>query len=258
MDPITGWPFFVDHLGGRTTWNDPRWDSFIRSPCSQAAYPSNPDHRSSVFGSPTLFTSPYYCRDPWTVRPPPSNGYGAERKSSRVYQPDHHSQGRSKTPEMTAPSPDSHGNTGVPPPVSEVKQTQVQNPAMWPPRTDTEGVGQSTETTRTDLSSPDHPVSDDEPVDAPPVTEEMSPDQVKESADTIETIRQKAEMLQERVQKCRREDGRERAYLEETLMGYTLQLDNVRTNGLAELRVARKSAVRSIQALLDTLEANAS
>ena len=31
MDPITGWPFFVDHANRRTTWDDPRWHGYSSS-----------------------------------------------------------------------------------------------------------------------------------------------------------------------------------------------------------------------------------
>ena len=39
MDPISGWPFFVDHLNRRTTWHDPRFFSTCRPSALADYYP---------------------------------------------------------------------------------------------------------------------------------------------------------------------------------------------------------------------------
>lgn len=247
MDPLTGWPFFVDHLGGRTTWNDPRWDSFIRSPYKQPAYLYESSSPYDVDRTPA-FTAPYMYRDPWPVM----------KKSTPRPQP---SQWQ---PSRTSGTPDSTKCFTMAP--NAIPATQTHNASVCPedpqkeeghpqkgvehPRDSVEAAGD--EAIVADTS--EQPMS--EPMDAALVVDELSPEQVKESADRIEAICRKVEELRERVERCKedRGGGREKVYLEETLMGYMLQLDNVPTNGLAELRTARKSAVYNIQTLLDSLE----
>ena len=63
MDPVTGWPFFVDHLNRRTTWHDPRF-TFSNSPWGFSGYPYKgfqPTPQSAAapsYSSPLLHSSP--------------------------------------------------------------------------------------------------------------------------------------------------------------------------------------------------------
>lgn len=102
-------------------------------------------------------------------------------------------------------------------------------------------------------------LTESESADAQTTVPEMTPEQVKEIAGRIEAVQRKAEELRERVQRCKEINDRrekEKLFLEETLMGYMLQLDNIPTNGNTELRAIRKGAVHNIQTLIDALEAN--
>ena len=293
MDPLTGWPFFVDHLGGRTTWNDPRWDSFIRSPYKHPTYP----YQSSPFDVDRIpsFTSPAY---PWSMmtRTPSASLRGAGRKSPPPNQRRQSSQVQQLETKDTYTTPlsqsslphDGQNTVNHSPLASEVSEqkpsTQAHSVEACQPvmhatvdastrsecpreeekgeevRRDVEGVGDETT-----MANPTLDQSADnlglEPADEfMAAGDEMTPQEVKEMAGQIEAVCVKVEGLRERVQRCRREDrgGREKVFLEETLMGCMLQLDSVRTNGNPELRAARKSAVNNIQTLLDTLEASAS
>ena len=275
MDPLTGWPFFVDHLGGRTTWNDPRWDSFIRSPHKQPTY----SYQSSPFNVDRIpsFTSPdyhYYYRDPWSMmtRPPQSS----QRQSNQV-QPETKAANTNLSP-LDTPNRS--------PPASKVSEppTQAQSVKNCLPVMHTVGTSTRSECTQEERKEEEaevrrkvegvrdnckaaamaDPTLDQslelEPSEEHAVADEITREEAKESAGQIEAVCVKVEGLRERVQRCRREDrgGRERVFLEETLMGCMLQLDSVRTNGDAELRAARKSTVHNIQTLLDTLESNLS
>ena len=44
IDPVTGWPFFVDHTSRRTTWDDPRYYEPGTRTSASANFESRPDN----------------------------------------------------------------------------------------------------------------------------------------------------------------------------------------------------------------------
>ena len=233
MDPVTGWPFFVDHGLRRTTWEDPRYClSHTSASASFQNYPGNPypskqercheitniplshypstqstlEGKFPVLAENTLTEQSSYPRS--TVRP---------REEAGNVQP--------RTMESSAGK---HGH-------STSSVTSVPNTVG------THGTISSSNSPRTS-NSQDFTISDS--------LKQMYPE-IKQ----IGEIMEKSIDLEKRALSYNGTVGtKDYVFLEESLMAILLLLDKVETHGNSEIRRVRKSAVCKIQQLLTTLE----
>lgn len=219
MDPMTGWPFFVDHLNRHTTWHDPRFCR-SRNPWEPSCY----------------YDLPYTGHHP---RP-----LSAKIPSPQQSLPFSHHQ--------KLPSHQGTVHTDLQPQATPSLQQTSQQAKIIPSLT-TDSTQSHSERHLVASERPDNPNHDDTEN-----ASEVLAAEVQEQLDRICEIQEKVESLQDQVTSFQGRTGsKDYIYIEETLMGHLLSLDSTQTFGLARVRTARKKVVTNIQHLLSLLETRA-
>jgi len=256
IDPVTGWPFFVDHGSRRTTWDDPRYETGPRPSASASFrnYPSNP-----------YPGEPKKCHEITNFLPTyPSSA--------------HHSSYERKPAPLLAENTLSE-QFGYPSRNAVRTQTELGNIR---PLTMENSVGKSSNPTSTlqkeshEYSTPDKRYSPKLGVEEDITVHNTTGAQnntnlkitspqsytvsegselVSSAIKRIEEIMNKSIELEERVSSyCGMVGTKDYIFIEESLMTILLLLDKVETHGNLEIRKVRKSAVCKVQELLTTLE----
>ena len=89
-------------------------------------------------------------------------------------------------------------------------------------------------------------------------TSSVSEDEVKSRLACIEQTLSKVEAMRPKVEGFVGKKGtKQYVFIEEMLMSYLLELDNIETLGSQRIRAARKTVVRTIQSLMELLESKA-
>ena len=237
MDPVTGWPFFVDHGSRRTTWDDPRYCEGHTSASASASfqnYPSNPypskqercheitnflpNQQSSIHYSSSEWKTPLLAENTLTEQ----SGYPRNTVRARV-----------ESDYIQPFSMESSTSVGKP-------SHSRSNVSTVPNTAGIQGT----------ISNNDLRTTDPQEFTISETLKQMYPE-VKH----IEEIMQKSTELEKTVASYNGAVGtRDYIYLEESLMAILLLLDKIETRGNSEIRTVRKSAVCKIQQLLTTLE----
>lgn len=241
IDPVTGWPFFVDHGSRRTTWDDPRYyepgphtsasaNSFQNYPGN--SYPSKqerchditnflPNHPPSIYYSPLDGNTPKNIVTEQSVYP--SNSVRTHMEPGNI-QP--------LAMENSISKPGQYASS------STLKEGITQE------RHNTADKGYNT-AVKIATDSEKFTVSEELKLKYPEIRK-------------IEEIMQKSTKLEQQVLAYNGRVGtKDYIFLEESLMNILLLLDKVETHGNFEIRNTRKSAVCKIQQLLTTLESRA-
>ena len=230
MDPISGWPFFVDHFNRRTTWEDPR---FLLT-C-----------RDWALADPRYPLVNYLSTD-WPCR----TEFFRPRSKPR---PQH-----SRTAEVRAPpvSTDPH----TPPPAA----APIERP-FTVERSSTDQLRPEGEKSESGISEapPTHHQTPETTIDEAAVSEDeregegesVSLAEVDQQLGKIRNIARQVEALRDDITSFSGEVGSKRyLYLEESLMAQLLALDSTHTCGQERVRRERKKVVTEIQSLLTQLE----
>lgn len=230
IDPVTGWPFFVDHGTRRTTWDDPRYyepELLTSASASFQNYPGN------------LYPSKQErCHEITNFLP-------SQQPSV------HHSSSERKLAENTL-TVQSQRNAG---------RARIE-PDYIEPRFMESSVGKPTHSTANVTTVPSA-AGTREAINSNALrttyTQEFTISerlkQMYPEVKQIEEIMQRSPELENRVSFYNGTAGtKDYVFLEESLMSILLLLDKVETHGNSEIRNVRKSAVCKIQQLLTTLE----
>ena len=226
IDPVTGWPFFVDHGTRRTTWDDPRYyESEPRASASFQNYPGN------------LYPSKQErCHEITNFLP-------SQQPSIR------HSSSEQNLAENTL-TVQSQRNAG---------RTRIEPDYIAEPRFMESGVGKPNHSTANVTTVPTAAgtiISNElRTTDAQEFTISERLKHMYPEVKQIEEIMQRSTDLENRVSFYNGAIGtKDYIFLEESLMSILLLLDKVETHGNSEIRNVRKSAVCKIQQLLTILE----
>ena len=238
IDPVTGWPFFVDHGTRRTTWDDPRY------------YEPGP-HTSASASFQNYPGNPY-----------PSKQERCHEITNQ--QPGiHYSSSERKTPvlaenTLTEQSPRNAVRTHIEPyyvqPLSRETRVSMMESSrsVGKPIHSTSNVTTVPGTAGTQEATNSNYLGT---TDAQEFTISERLKQIYPEVKQIEEIMQKSTELENSVLFYNGAAGtKDYVFLEESLMTILLLLDKVDTHGNSEIRKVRKSAVCKIQQLLTTLE----
>ena len=89
-------------------------------------------------------------------------------------------------------------------------------------------------------------------------TSSVPEDELRSRLRCIEQTQAKVEAMRPKVQSfAGRKGTKEYLFIEETLMSYILELDNIETLGSQRIRAARKAVVTTVQSLMELLESRA-
>ena len=227
IDPITGWPFFVDHGTRRTTWDDPRYcepESHTSASASFQNYPGNP--------YPSKQERCHEIANFLPSQQPSIHYSSSERKLAENT--------------LTVQSP---RNPRIEPDYIEPRfmESNVGKPSHSTANVTTVPRAAGTRET---INSNELRTTDSQEFTISERLKQMYPE-VKQ----IEEIMQRSTELENRVLFYNGGVGtKDYVFLEESLMSILLLLDKVDTHGNSEIRNVRKSAVCKIQQLLTTLE----
>lgn len=267
MDPTTGWPFFVDHPNHRTTWLDPRYpyNSYhYAKPTRQPQYYSpwdwgiNPYYDTglgSMFGYPIRKAAPRPATTPSKSQKLSNPKLGAETKT-----PSPTFQSESQKADDTLSLPDTEtlkAETQTVPKAETGPSMEVETETQ--PINQTETHTQPTNQTETHTQDIPYATQTETETESSTVEEEMTigltEEEIKSRLSAIQDIRNKTEAFESHVEEFKGLKGsKEYLFLDETLLSYMLQLDQIQAEGNEEIRTSRKATVVYIQDLLKKLE----
>jgi BCL2-associated athanogene 3 len=229
MDPVSGWPFFVNHPNRLTTWHDPRLSSTCR-PWALADPQPN-------FFSPFPVSSTNDFFRPVDRRPKPRHSHQKPRHSSGVAKP-----ADTKQPAQVSPLTSS----GV-----HVEYPKLEGLSLEPVTPEEPGVHESLKSSEREKQ----PAEQEMTAEQEKQCEERPQPEVEAQLTRIRDIAAQVESLEKEVASFSGEVGSTRyIFLEESLMSQLLALDSTQTFGLQQIRSARKKVTTDIQNLLAQLE----
>eukprot|EP00058_Branchiostoma_floridae_P016861 XP_002602349.1 hypothetical protein BRAFLDRAFT_98022 [Branchiostoma floridae] len=288
LDPQTGWPFFIDHNTRTTTWQDPR-RQMLGQHRAQAGHNQQPPQQSRQIpvqheGAPQQrYTVPQ--KENYHARPTlPQNG-----QQPKVLKLSHQGQGYHQIPvqhESSAQQPRARQTErvaetsqrgpgvspqqtrrlypprgGSPKPASPQAQTVNSRVRDVPiQRVQTPPAGSPQQLRR---EKPETPPMQDQPQPEPPQEqpqpqpEPAQPPPKPSSLGKIDKIMADVTRLHNEVQDfsgLKKDNLKEYLRLEEFLTKCLLQLDGIETEGIPEVRTARKQAVVKCQQALTDLD----
>ena len=268
MDPTTGWPFFVDHPNHRTTWLDPRYNSYgYTKPTRQPHYyspwgwgidPYYDTGLGSMFGYPIRKATPRPATRPSKSQKISEPKLVEETKTKPT--PSSTLQSESQKPEDTSSLSDTETLKAEAQTVPEAKTApsmEVETKADLSSANVT--ITETQPTNETEPHTLDIPSATQTETESSTVEEEMTIGltevEIKSRLSTIQDIRTKTEALGSHVEEFKGLKGsKEYLFLDETLLSYMLQLDQIQAEGNKEIRTSRKATVIYIQDLLKKLE----
>ncbi|XP_019632727.1 PREDICTED: BAG family molecular chaperone regulator 3-like [Branchiostoma belcheri] len=281
LDPQTGWPFFIDHNTRTTTWQDPRRQmpgQNRQTGHNQQQPPQSRQipvqHESAPQQRYTVPQKENYHSARQTL---PQNGQQSKgftqipvQHESSAQQPRTRHMDHVAEPSQRGPQPGVSPQQarrlypprgGSPKPASPQAQTVNSRVRDVPiQRVQTPPSGSPQQPRREKLETPP-PQIQPQPEPAreqpPPEPEPAQPQPKPSSLEKIEKIMADVNQLYNEVQdfRGRKEDNlKEYLRLEEFLTKCLLQLDGVETEGIAEVRTARKQAVVKCQQALTDLD----
>ena len=247
MDPVTGWPFFIDHGSRRTTWDDPRYYEPGSNPSASASfqnYPSNP--------SPS---QPERCHEITNSRnfQSPSIHYSFDRKTPIRAENTLTEQFRNSLGAQIEPGNVGPKAVGVGPLVMESSVSKHSH--RTPNSTQKEGNNFQEQNVTGAHGSCISNYNSEGTMVSQDFTDNEESKLMSPEIKRIEEIMLKSIELEKKVLSYSGTVGtKDYVFLEESLMDILLLLDKVETHGNSEIRKIRKSAVCRIQELLTILE----
>lgn len=263
IDPVTGWPFFVDHGSRRTTWEDPRYCEPGQRPSASASfhnypgnpYPSKPErcHETPSFLSTYSPSKQYHDSSIQRNHPVFVENTRTEQQSGYI---------RNALTPQTGPGSiqpliterameNSVSGAGVP-------GNSGTNPPLEHKTVDKKGIVGDTTAAKSQESHSSNNNSTLRTAESRGFTASEVSKLATPEIKQIEEIMQKSIEMEEKVLSYNGAVGtKDYMFLEESLMNILLLLDKVETHGNLEIRKVRKSAVCKIQQLITTLESKA-
>ena len=263
MDPLTGWPFFVDHPNRRTTWIDPRYQPFAHT---HQPYVTSPFGHGSMYDT---FESPFFGYPSiYQKRPPVSRKSGKRStfmkphrdKVSNETKLDPTSAAGEELEELppTSSVPSSNQERGVEQTAAgerDAKQTVCKSETNPGFSLQSQSNGIVSQADAKDdaveasiaFEEPEH----DESIES----KEMNPEEVQRRLSVITGIEKDVEKLNESVDSFAGSRGsKDHLFLEETLVSYLLKLDEIQAEGNSDVRSSRKLVVLKIEEYLNRIE----
>ena len=164
-------------------------------------------------------------------------------------------------PPTPAPQTASSPGTHTPPPVSPAagKAGGREGPGETPAQLRGETRAQSKRENETSRGLYPKLLPEDVSSASPELdTSSLPEDELRSRLRCIEQTLTKVEAMQPKVQSFSGKKGtKEYLFIEETLMSYILELDNLETLGSQRIRAARKAVVTTVQSLMELLESRA-
>ena len=290
VDPVTGWPFFVDHLNRRTTWHDPRFLPCSPWPGYFYDYPYTTPHPfSTSVIRPSHSSSAMATRAPSTQRRSPrvSSAMATRAPALASQRKQSHLQPQQLTTPPTAQqltTPPTAQQLTTPPTAQQLttsptehsvqeksapqRATQHEGPT---PHSDKESQEPppcsrvSEETACAEVPSLLYPTLEDpepaspsasdtaEQCSVPAAQVQAQLDRISEIAGLVEALRGQVTVFQGHAGS----GSKSYVFLEATLMSHLLALDSTQTFGLQRVRSARRGVVATVQELLAELETRA-
>ena len=236
MDPVSGWPFFVNHPNRLTTWHDPRLSSTCRP---WALADPEPNFFSPFPVSSTNWNSDFFR--PVNRSPKPRHSHQKPRHSSGVTKPADTEQ-LAQVSNTTSPL----SSSGV-----HVEYPKLEGLSLEPAAPEEPGVHESLKSSEQEKQ----PAEQEMTAEQEEQCEERPQAEVEAQLMRIRDIAAQVESLEKEVVSFSGEVGSKRyIFLEESLMGQLLALDSTQTFGLQQIRSARKKVTTDIQYLLAQLE----
>ena len=246
MDPVSGWPFFVDHPNRRTTWHDPRF-SYTCRPWAL------PDPDPSNYFSPFPVSPANWWSAPTSdfFRPPSQRSKKEPRRRSLVTK----SSETKQPPKLsTNVSPDPHSGVTVQYP----KLQDLSPKELTPEKTEASEESKPEPTENSEQEDQVELEQEDQETKSEVEENRVPQSEVDAQLTKIKNIAAQVEALRNDVGAFSGEAGSKRyIFLEESLMNQLLALDSTETFGLSQIRSSRKKVTTDIQNLLAQLESQA-
>lgn len=268
MDFATGWPFFVDNLNRRTTWNDPRY-SYNPYDGYSSGYPGYDPYTYSSYPYGARMSSPFaadpLCYDPWSHYPVRR----ANKKSplaTKLTKPKSAPGYKTSHPTSSSSSPSLSDTT--PPPTSVDSSSSNERLDATPNDPSQNNMVEDSE--RNDNIEEEQPQQEEVTIatvamdtmeskdtSASDTHFELTQEQIETRLKDINDVFALANDLKSRVESFKEPKGsKEYLYLSETLLSLIIKLDSISTDGNETIRLRRKKVIVFIQDLLTQLEQN--
>lgn len=297
MDPITGWPFFVDHIQRHSTWLDPR---YLYYPAGASYYP-----RSCYNPSFSCVSQPTYgdlwdtldCLHSLTSQRPPKCCSGTcfhKDKTSEEILSLAQTKQEVQEPQPTTDklqllteenSPPQPRDNPTANPTQSISSMELASPMCPPMASGSElqdsnhiaSVSEEKQAPKFKINPPSEEVQhqllpeqwasnglvtnlseEKQSQQAPEFNSSSSSKKVQHQLLLVQQFRENVEQLLPQVINFSGEKkSRNYLFLDESLLSFIIQLDNIDTLGVPEVRATRKAAIVRIQELQHMLESNA-
>ena len=275
MDPLSGFPFFVDHVNRCTCWDDPRfpygYDRYVYPPHHGPLFPFyerwSPRQRYDYPPRANVRVIPPHPHS--HPSPPRSSGAHSTRTSQqpaesrevlcpkeRSSDVSAHLQGQASAPTVAVSEPASSRTDCAKPHVVQDARQAAKEQKAEEQSIQSEKKLSSNKAVQEEASTGLYPMLMMEEADS---ESSISKEELQSRLRTIEQVRAKVETMRSKVESfVGRRDTKEYVYIEESLMSYLLELDKIETLGVQRIRSARKAVVTIVQSLMQQLESRAS